>query len=162
MDMGLGGLQGLVMDREVWHAVVHGVTKSRTRLGDWIELNGIESLQLRAISNPFDSFSQGIHSDFEKEKKNSFSSSTLHSQKCHLSIFVLFQFGGRSWWKILESLKDLEGLLSTSPPRNPLTSHADVLNTHRPQLQPEICQRMTRISSSHVQLHLTTQFFFSF
>ena len=34
MDMGLGGLQGLVMDREVWHAVVHGVTKSRTRLGD--------------------------------------------------------------------------------------------------------------------------------
>ena len=32
MDMGLGGLQELVMDREAWHAVVHGVTKSRTRL----------------------------------------------------------------------------------------------------------------------------------
>ena len=32
MDMGLGGLLELVMDREVWHAVVHGVTKSRTRL----------------------------------------------------------------------------------------------------------------------------------
>ena len=30
MDMGLGGLQELVMDREAWHAVVHGVTKSRT------------------------------------------------------------------------------------------------------------------------------------
>ena len=30
MDMGLGELQGLVMDREAWHAVVHGVTKSRT------------------------------------------------------------------------------------------------------------------------------------
>ena len=29
MDMGLGGLQELVMDREAWHAVVHGVTKSR-------------------------------------------------------------------------------------------------------------------------------------
>ena len=28
MDMGLGGLQKLVMDREAWHAVVHGVTKS--------------------------------------------------------------------------------------------------------------------------------------
>ena len=30
MDMGLGELQGLVMDREVWRAVVHGVAKSRT------------------------------------------------------------------------------------------------------------------------------------
>ena len=30
MDMGLGGLQELVMDREAWTAVVHGVTKSRT------------------------------------------------------------------------------------------------------------------------------------
>ena len=34
MDMGLGGLQELVTDREVWRAVVHGVTKSRTRLSD--------------------------------------------------------------------------------------------------------------------------------
>ena len=29
MDMGLGGLQGLVMDREAWHAAVHEVTKSQ-------------------------------------------------------------------------------------------------------------------------------------
>ena len=34
MDMGLGGLQKLVMDREAWHAAVHGVTKSQTRLSD--------------------------------------------------------------------------------------------------------------------------------
>ena len=32
MDMGLGGLRELVMDRKAWHAAVHGVTKSRTRL----------------------------------------------------------------------------------------------------------------------------------
>ena len=32
MDMGLGGLWELVMDRESWHAVIHGVAKSQTRL----------------------------------------------------------------------------------------------------------------------------------
>ena len=31
IDMGLGGLRELVMDREVWHAVVHGVARSRTQ-----------------------------------------------------------------------------------------------------------------------------------
>ena len=34
MDMGLGELRELVIDREAWRAAVHGVTKSRTRLSD--------------------------------------------------------------------------------------------------------------------------------
>ena len=39
MDMGLSELRELVMDREAWHATIHGVAKSRTGLSDWTELN---------------------------------------------------------------------------------------------------------------------------
>ena len=38
MDVSLSKLQGFVMDREAWRAVIHGVAKSRTRLSDWTEL----------------------------------------------------------------------------------------------------------------------------
>ena len=40
---GLGRLQELVMDREAWHAAIHGVTKRRARLSNWTELNWINS-----------------------------------------------------------------------------------------------------------------------
>ena len=38
-DVSLSELQELVMNREAWHAVIHGVAKSWTQLSDWTELN---------------------------------------------------------------------------------------------------------------------------
>ena len=41
MDMNLSELRELVMDREAWRAVIHGIAKSWTQLSDWTELNWI-------------------------------------------------------------------------------------------------------------------------
>ena len=46
MDMTLSELQELVMDREAWRAVIHGVAKSWTRLSDWTELNWKKEIKL--------------------------------------------------------------------------------------------------------------------
>ena len=43
MDMTLGELRELVMDREAWHTAIHGVAKSRTQPSDWTEMNQTNS-----------------------------------------------------------------------------------------------------------------------
>ena len=51
MDISLDGLRELVMDREAWHTVIHGVTKSWTRLSDWTGTGRIYCIAQRTLLN---------------------------------------------------------------------------------------------------------------
>ena len=53
MDVSLSELRELVMDREAWHAAIHGATKSRTQLSNWTELNTRNYLYSRKILNVY-------------------------------------------------------------------------------------------------------------
>ena len=51
MDMGVGGLQELLMDGEAWRAAIHGVAKSKTRLSDWTELKNSKAEKAQTVKH---------------------------------------------------------------------------------------------------------------
>ena len=90
MHMSLSELQELVMDREAWHAAIHGVAKSRTRQSDWTELHWTEgifiSLELPDSKSPFHLLS------LTRVKSTSFETFSQEDISIHLEMLLINVF----------------------------------------------------------------------
>ena len=106
MDVRLGELQELVMDREAWRAVIHGVTKSQTRLSNWTELK-CPLLLHSHTSKIFSAFPLSSWPCFKKKKKKEkkrkskekkmFQIATINSPICICAYTFCFPFCCFEW-----------------------------------------------------------------
>ena len=97
MDMSLSELRELVMAREAWRAVIHGVAKSRTQLSDWTELNWTE----RARSQYFSFWLQPVIGFVPKIQTSAPLKMALLSPSTIQSLALPVSFQAKGWLKSL-------------------------------------------------------------
>ena len=91
MDVSLSELRELVMDREAWHAAIHWLAKSRTRLSNWTELKWTGCMSSNRITGSFGRFISNLPSSLLiKTKNTSLSSEVQFSSVQSLSRVRLF------------------------------------------------------------------------